>query len=105
MSRRIRSVTLLAFLPVTDAIQSHLTATTFAFICKGPDNGINRDYEVSADATDLKKKSGLQSPLQVPETQSASEMSCETRNHSEKIPVTQASALRVAADTPAIAAR
>ena len=67
---------------------------------------MNGDYEVSADATDLKqKKSGLQSPLQVPETQSASQMSCETRNHSEKIPVTQASALRVAADTPAIAAR
>jgi hypothetical protein len=78
----------------------------FAFICKWPDYGINRDNEVSADATDLKqKKSGLQSLLQVPQTQAASQMSCETRNHSEKIPVTQASALRVAADTPAIAAR
>src|SRR6266571_1304707 len=30
------------------------------------------------------KKSGLQSPLQVPETQSASQMSCETRNHSRE---------------------
>ncbi len=65
----------------------------FAFICKWPDYGINRDYEVSADATDLKQqKSGLQSQLQVPETRSASQMSCETVNHSEKIPVTQASA-------------
>ncbi len=54
MSRRIRPVTWLAFLPVTGAIQSHLTATMFAFICKWPDYGINRDYAVSADATDLK---------------------------------------------------
>jgi hypothetical protein len=28
----------------------------FAFIWKWPDYGINRDYEVSADATDLKQK-------------------------------------------------
>jgi hypothetical protein len=48
-------------------MQFNLTpaATMFAIICKWPDYGINRDYEVSADATDLKqKKSGLQSPLQ-----------------------------------------
>ena len=78
----------------------------FAFICKWPDYGINRDYEVSADATDLKqKKSGLQSRLQVPETQSASQMSCETRNHSRENSYHAGECLRVTADTPAIAAR
>lgn len=78
----------------------------FAFICKWPDYGINRDYEVSVDATDLKqKKSGLQSLLQVPETQAASQMSCETRNHSRENSCHAGEYLRVAADTPAIAAR
>jgi hypothetical protein len=31
-------------------------ATMFVFICKWPDYGINGDYEVSADATDLKRE-------------------------------------------------
>ena len=78
----------------------------FAFICKRPNYRINRDYEVSAHTADLKqKKSGFRSPLLVPETQLASEMSCGTRNHSRENSCHAGECLRVAADTPAIAAR
>jgi len=65
------------------------------------DYGINRDHEVSADATDLKqRKSGF------PNHRFKFQKRRRTVKHgiiADKIPVTQASALRVAADTPAIA--